>query len=74
MLVTVTAQVGLAVGQASPQLAKVLFGAGVAIKVTTVPEVTVNVHVVPQLRPAGLDVMVPRPVPIFIIVSVTEGC
>ena len=62
-VVTVTAQVALAVAQAPPQSAKVLFGAGTAVKVTTVPEDTVRVQVAPQLIPAGLEVMVPVPAP-----------
>ena len=72
MLVTVIAQVALAVAQAPPQSARVLFGAGAAVKVTTVPEDTVRVQVAPQLIPAGLDVMVPVPFPAFALVRVTE--
>lgn len=73
LLVTVTAQVALAVAQAPFQLANVLFGAGAAVKVTTVPEVTVRVQVAPQLMPAGLDVTVPVPFAATVRVTDTGG-
>jgi hypothetical protein len=72
LAVTVTAQEELAGGQAPPQPAKVLFGAGAAVKVTLVPEVTVSVHIVPQFTPAGLDIIVPVPAPACAMVNVNE--
>ena len=68
-----SAQERLAVGQAPPQPAKVLFGAGAAVKVTSVPEGIVSVQVVPQLTPAGLDVIFPVPVPSFAMLNVNES-
>jgi hypothetical protein len=43
--------------------------AGVSVSVTTVPAANVPWHVVPQLMPAGLLVMVPPPVPELCTVS-----
>lgn len=48
------------------------FGAGAAVKVTTVPEETLIVQVVPQFTPAGLDVIFPVPAPSFAMVNVSE--
>jgi len=42
---------------------------GASLSVTTVPAANVYWHVVPQLMPAGLLVMVPAPVPEFFTVS-----
>lgn len=42
---------------------KVDVASGVAIKVTAVPEANGAVQLAPQLRPAGLEVMTPAPVP-----------
>jgi hypothetical protein len=72
LLITVTVQVALAAGQAPPQLDKVVFGVGAAVKITTVPDVTVIVQTTPQLIPAGFDVKVPVAVPVFTIVRVAE--
>lgn len=43
---------------------------GVAVRVTDTPELKSKAHVVPQLIPAGLDVTVPDPVPVFGTLSV----
>ena len=40
------------------------------LRVTTVPEANAAAHVAPQLTPAGEDVTVPAPVPLFPTVSV----
>ena len=42
----------------------------VALSVTWVPELNVAVHVVPQLIPAGLLIMLPEPVPEGVTVRV----
>lgn len=39
--------------------------AGVAVNVIGVPFPKTRVHAAPQLMPAGLDVTVPEPVPVF---------
>ena len=41
--------------------------AGVAVKVTNVPYVNELEQVAPQVMPAGLDVMLPLPVPFLVI-------
>jgi hypothetical protein len=66
----VTVQVVVAPVQAPVQPANVLPVAAAAVSVTAVPLANVAVHVVPQLMPAGLDVMVPVPVPARVSVSV----
>src|SRR5262245_12108631 len=45
--------------------------AGVAVRVIAVPGVTDCEHVVPQLMPAGLLVIVPEPAPLLVTDSVT---
>ena len=42
---------------------KVLFTAGVAVRVTTAPPEKFAKQVTPHLRPTGLDATVPAPVP-----------
>ena len=49
--------------QSPVQPAKVLPAAGVAVRMTTVPEVKLAEHVEPQLIPGGLLVTVPVPLP-----------
>lgn len=53
-----------------PHEVKVEFESGVAVNVTTVPEVTVIEQVDPQFRPPTLLVTVPLPVPGFVTVTV----
>lgn len=51
-------------GQTPPnQLVKVEPVSGVTVRVTEVPSGNLASQVVPQLIPAGLEVMVPKPVP-----------
>jgi hypothetical protein len=64
--VTVQAPVPL---QAPDQLANVDPVPGVAVSVTGVPMAKLALHVVPQLMPEGLLVMVPVPVPASTTVS-----
>jgi hypothetical protein len=50
----------------------------VAVSLTLVPVVNEALQVVPQLRPAGLDVTVPDPLPVLVtvrvfVVGVTTG-
>ncbi|HSB78889.1 MAG TPA: hypothetical protein VLM91_08885 [Candidatus Methylomirabilis sp.] len=66
---TVTEHVPVPV-HAPLQPVKVEVLAGVAVRVTLVPEVKLALQVLPQLIPAGLLVSVPVPVPIFVTVCV----
>jgi hypothetical protein len=59
-----------AVVQLPDQPANVDPEAGVAVKVTAVPLLTIVVQVLPQLIPEGLLVTVPVPVPVRVTVSV----
>ncbi len=61
-LVNVTLQAPTPV-QAPDQPANLEFAFGAAVRVTMVPLVKLALHVVPQLIPAGLLVIVPPPVP-----------
>jgi hypothetical protein len=73
--VTVTAQVPVPVGQPPPlQPVKMDPAAGAAVRVTTVPVVTVVEQVVPQLIPAGELVTVPVPAPALVTVSAKDAC
>ena len=72
LALTVTVQVPVPGQAAALQLARVMLVSGVPVKVTTVPEGTVRVQVAPQLIPAGLEVIVPVPVPLIALVRVTE--
>ncbi|HEY3550370.1 MAG TPA: hypothetical protein VGK69_04895, partial [Gaiellaceae bacterium] len=56
--------------QAPDQPLKVEPAAGVAVRVTLVPEVKSCEQVEPQLIPAGLDVTVPLPEPALLTLSV----
>ena len=69
---TVTVQVPVPGQAAELQPARVMLVSGVPVKVTTVPEGTVRVQVAPQLIPAGLEVIVPVPVPVIALVRMTE--
>ena len=55
--------------QAPLQPLKVEPEAGVAVMLTLVPWLNVDEHVLPQLMPAGVDVTVPAPVPVFVTVA-----
>jgi len=68
----VTAQVGPLLQLAPAQPAKVEFAAAVAVRVITVPDAKLALHVVPQLMPEGLLVTVPWPVPFKATVSTGE--
>ena len=52
------------------QPAKVDPGAGVGVRVTTVPVGKLALHVGPQSMPGGEDVTVPLPLPAFVTVRV----
>ena len=65
-----TVQVSVPAHTAPLQPAKADPFAGVAVNVTTVPELNCEEHAAPQLMPAGLLVTVPEPVPAVLIVSV----
>jgi len=54
---------------APPHPANVEFAPGAWASVTTVPAGKVATHVVPQLMPAGLLVMLPSPLPALCTVS-----
>ena len=56
--------------QAPPQAEKTEPPAGVAISVTIVPNGNGAAQVAPQLMPAGLEVIVPLPVPLTEVVNV----
>ena len=66
LIVTLQAPVPLHPSAHAPN---VEVAAGVSVSVTTVPAANVPWHVVPQLMPAGLLVMVPPPVPELCTVS-----
>jgi len=59
----VTEQVVPEPEQAPLQPVKLLPEAGASVSVTTVPDEKAELHVVPQLIPAGEDVTVPEPEP-----------
>ncbi len=69
----VTVQVAPDVLVQPDQLVKVEFASGAAVRVTLVPTLNEAEQVVPQLIPAGEEVTVPIPVPVFVIDSVTGG-
>ena len=71
-VLTVTVQVAVPV-QAPLQPAKVEPGAGVAVKVSWVPAVTVSLQSEPQEIPAGELVTVPVPVPLLATGRVTAA-
>ena len=54
--------------QSPLQPANVEFAAGVAVRVTEVPDPNEAAQVAPQLTPAGDEVTVPVPVPAFVTV------
>ncbi len=58
--------------QAPLQPAKVEPAAGVAVRVTTLPEAYGSAQSVPQFTPAGLLVTVPLPLPVFVTVNMAE--
>ena len=45
-------------------------GAGVAVSVSCVPSANASLQSVPQSMPAGVDVIVPVPLPVIAIVTV----
>ena len=55
--------------QSPPQLVNTEFVPAAGVRLTTVGLVKLEVHVAPQLIPAGLEVTVPVPVPAFVTVS-----
>ncbi len=70
---TVTVQVPVPL-HAPDHPVKALPTAAVADSTTEVPDRNDDVHVAPQLMPAGLDVTVPEPLPLFDTVSVYGTC
>ena len=54
--------------QSPPQLVNTEFVPATCVRLTTVGLVKLEVHVAPQLIPAGLEVTVPVPVPAFVTV------
>ena len=68
----VTEQVVPEPEQAPLQPVKVLPEAGVSVNVTIVPEEKAELHVVPQLIPAGDEVTVPEPEPALETVKEVE--
>jgi hypothetical protein len=54
---------------APPHPPNVLDASGVAVRLTTVPLLNEDEHVLPQLIPVGFDVTVPPPIPFLVTVS-----
>src|SRR5207245_1168124 len=73
LAVTVTLHVPVPLQPPPLQPVKFEFAAGVAVRMTVVPALTVSVQVVPQLIPPSLLVTVPPPFPALAAVSVTAA-
>jgi hypothetical protein len=52
------------------QLTKVEPASGIAVSVTTVPLVKLELHAVPQLMPPGMEATIPVPAPLLVTPSV----
>ena len=72
VLVSVTTQVPVPLHPAPLQPVKADPADGTAVSVTTVPDVKAAPHVDPHEMPAGLDVTVPVPAPVFVTLSVED--